>query len=59
LRAIADFNKSLTLDSTSEQAGKTYYFRSIVYKKLGKDKLAKTDQKRSIELGYNSQEDQK
>ncbi len=56
-RAISDLNKSLTLDSTSERAGRTYYFRSIVYKKLRKDKLAETDEKRSKELDYSPQED--
>ena len=55
--ALSDLNKSLTLDSSSERAGKTYYSRSLFYKKLEKNDLAEQDEKKSKQLGYDPKED--
>ncbi len=55
--AMLDLNKSLTLDSSSERGGKTYYFRSVVYKKLDKKDLADQDEKRSKQFGYDPNKD--
>jgi len=56
-KALPDLDNSLTLDSTSERAGRTYYFRSIVYDKLGKHDLAKQDESMYKKLDYNPKED--